>query len=220
MNTIQHLIMALLCVTPLTAFTPMSPNRHVVSNGAFFVVFDPYKEPELATAFEVTDDGFKQLWQSKGWFGYDDEIFLAPDGMSLVRIKRIPNELNGKKFKEQPVLFFYYKGILVKEYKLSELVSDMSSLEDIARYGGFGSRWMNKAEIVQSDGHDIDTDRKDEKPEEQMRRSYNLFTFRLETLEKTVLFFDLLEGKRLERREAKAAEVEEKSEKSGDPFAE
>lgn len=210
--------MALVCVTPLTAFTPMSPNRHVVSNGEFFVVLDPDKKPDLATAFQVTDDGFKHLWQSKGWFGYDNEIFLAPDGMSLVRIERIPNDLNGKKITEQPVLFFYYKGILVKEYKLSELVSDMSSLEDIGRYGGFGSLWMDKAEIVQSDGHDINTDRKDEKPDEQTRRSYNHFTFRLKTLEKSVLFFDLLDGKRITRKQTEVVEEVEESKSTDNPF--
>ncbi len=220
MHMIRFLVITLACVMPAAGFSPRSPYRHVVASGEFFVVIDPYAEPERVTAYEVTDDGFKQLWQSTAWFGYPDEIFLAPDGKSLVRVQSVPNTLNGEKIESQAVVFCYYEGKLVKEHKLSELVSEMKSLQDLGFFGGFGSLWMDEAEIVQSDRHDIDTDRKDEKPDEQILRSYNHYTFRLRTLEKTELFFDLLEGKCIARREAKVVEAEEKSEETGDPFAE
>lgn len=175
-------------------------------------MIDPEHEPSQGTVYQATSDGFKQLWQSKGWFGYPNEIFLAPDGMSLVRITRFPNTLDGKKLEDQPVLFLYFKGKLVKDYKLSELVREMGSIQD----GSFGSPWMDEAEIVQSSWHDVDTDRKDEEPDEQTFRSYNHYVFRLKTLEKTELFFDLLDGKRIERK--KIVNTKESKEGSGDPF--
>jgi hypothetical protein len=201
-------------------FSPRSPYRHVVASGEFLVVLDPYREPERITAYQVTDDGFQQIWQSEGWFGYPDEIFLAPDGKALIHVQSVPNTMNGEKIESQAVVFCYYEGKLVKEHKLSELVRDMKSLQDLGSFGGIGSLWMDEAEIVQSDRHDIDTDRKDEKPDEQILRSYNHYTFRLKTLEKAELFFDLLEGKRIARREAKVVEPEKKGEETGDPFAE
>ena len=106
-------------------------------------------------------------------------IFLAPDGNALVRVQSVPNTLNGQKIESQAVVFCYYEGKLVKEHKLSELVREMNSLQDLGSFGGIGSLWMKEAEIVQSDRHDIDTDRKDEKPEEEFLRSYNHYTFRL-----------------------------------------
>ena len=216
MHAIRFLIVALACIAPVAGSPPRSPYRHVVSRGEFFVVIDPCHEPEQGTAFQATDDGFKQLWQSKGWYGYPDELFLAPDGMSLVRIARFPNTLNGKKIEDQAVLFHYFKGKLVKDYKLSDIVRDMGSIEDLGSFGGFGSRWMGEAEIVQSDWHDVDTDRKDEKPDEQTLRSYNHFAFRLKTLEGTELFFDLLDGRCIEKR--KIVDTHENKGASGDPF--
>jgi hypothetical protein len=217
---IRFLLFTLACIIPAAGSSPRSPYRHVVARGDCFVVLDPYKDPEQVSAFQVTDDGFKQIWQSKGWYGYPDEIFLAPDGKSLVRIQSVPNTLNGKKIESQSVVFCYFEGKLIKEHKLSELVREMNSLQDLGSFGGIGSLWMDEAEIVQSDWHDIDTDRKDEKPEEETFRSYNHYAFRLKTLEKAELFFDLLDGKRIARREAEVVEAEEKIEEAGDPFAE
>jgi hypothetical protein len=216
MHMIRFLLFALACMTPVAGSSPRSPYRHVVSLREFFVVIDPYHNPERVTAYQVTDDGFKQLWQSKGWFGYPDEIFLSPDGKSLVRVKSVPNTLNGKKIESQSVLFTYYEGKLVKEYKLSELVREMNSLRDLGSFGGIGSLWMNEAEIVQSDQYDIDTDRKDEKPDEQTLHGYNYFAFRLKTLEGTELFFGLLDGRRIEKR--KIVDTHENKGASGDPF--
>lgn len=218
MHLIRFLVITLACIMPVAGSSPRSPHRHVVARGEFFVVIDPYREPERVTAYQVTDDGLKQLWQSKGWFGYPDEIFLAPGGKSLVRVQSVPNTLNGKKIESQSVVFTYYEGKLVKEYKLSELVREMNSLQDLGSFGGIGSLWMNEAEIVQSDRYDIDTDRKDEKPDEQTLRSYNHFAFRLNTLGGAELFFDLLDGKCIARREAGVAEAEENGEATGDPF--
>lgn len=155
--------------------------------------------PSLGTAYQATANGFKRLWQSKGWYGYPDELFLAPDGMSLVRIARFPDTLNGKKIENQTVLFIYFKGSLVRDYKLSDVVRDIGGIEDLGSSGGFGSRWIDQAGIVQSDWHDIDTDRKDGKPDERTLRSYNHFAFRLKTLDESELFFDLLDGRRIEK---------------------
>lgn len=217
---IRFLLISLACITTAAGFSPRSPYRHVVARGEFVVVLDPYREPERVTAYQVTDDGFKQIWQSEGWFGYPDQISLAPDGKALVRVQSVPNTMNGEKIETQSVVFCYYEGKLVKEHKLSDLVREMTSLQDQASFGGIGSLWMDEAEIVQSDWYDIDTDRKDAKPDEEFLRSYNHFTFRLKTLEKAELFFDLLDGKLISRRKAKPVETEEVSGEAGDPFAE
>lgn len=217
---IRILLISIACIATVTGFSPRSPYRHVVASGEFLVVLDPYREPERVTAYQVTDDGFKQIWQSEGWFGYPDQISLSPDGKALVRIQSVPNTLNGESIENQSVVFCYYEGKLVKEHKLSYLVRDMNSLQGQGSLGGTGSLWMDEAKIVQSDWYDIDTDRKDAKPDEEFLRSYNHYTFRLKTLEKAELFFDLLDGKLITRRDAKPVVEEEHSRDTGDPFAE
>ena len=92
----------------------------------------------------------------------------------------------------------------------------MSSIQNLGSFGASGSLWMDEAEIVQSDWHDIETDRKDEKPEEHTFRSCNHFAFRLKTLGKAELFFDLLDGKRIEKR--KVVDTEEKKDAAGKPL--
>jgi hypothetical protein len=185
----------------------------VIARGEFLVVIDPYREPDQVTAYQVTDDGFKQIWQSNGWYGYPDEIFLAPDGMSIVRIEKLPYPLDGKKVEDHSVLFLYFKGKLVKEYRLSELVLDLGSIQE----ANWGSLWMGEAEIVESFWHNIDTDRKDEEADEETFRSYNHYVFRLKTLEKAELFFDILDGNRIEKK--KIVNTAETDDASKDPFS-
>ena len=216
---IRLLFIAFACMAPAAGFSPRSPFRHVVAVGEFLVVLDPYQDPERVTAYEVTDDGFRKIWQSQGWFAYPDEVFLTHDGKSLVCVRSAPDTLNGGRIEDQTVVFFFNEGKLVKEHKLSELVGRMDSVRNLAPFGGFGSLWMDEAGIVPSVQHDLDTDRKDERPGEQVLRSYNHYTFRLKTLEKTELFFDLLDGRLIARREAKKVEAQKEGVETDDPFA-
>ncbi len=221
MILIRLFILVFVSALPATAFSPPIPYRHVVAEGQCFVVLDPEKDsPPTAISYQSTSNGFKELWRAEGWYGYPHEIFLSYDGMTLVRLRSLPLPWDvGEDPKDEPVLFIYFKGQLVKEYKLGVLMEDVRNIEDQGSFGFAGWRWMKDAEIESSQNQGIKTDRNDEKPGAEMSNSYNDSLFHLETLERTELFFDLLDGRLIEKRKRAPEKKEPEAPSSEDPFA-
>ena len=221
MTSIRVFFMLLTCALPVAASSPASPYRHVVAEGECFLVMDPEKEgPPTGIAYRATSDGFKELWRAEGWYGFPHELFLSYDGMTLVRIRSQPLPWeSGEERTEEPVLFIYFKGKLAKQYRLGELMEDVRNIEDLGSFGTAGWRWMKDAGIEQASNHGIKTERGDEKPGAETGNSYNDYLFRLETLERTELFFDLLDGRLIEKRKREPEVQAPEQPSSEDPFA-
>ena len=212
MNSLSTALALLLLVLPALGFSPATPWRHVVtSEDKFVFVMDPGNFddiPAKGIAYKATRNGFEKLWETSGWYGKPDELFLSSDGKTLVRIRREVRETEDSKIGDESVLFLYRKGKLKAEYRISDLIENITEDTRKNPFGPWGTLWMEKAGISPSEWHRVET-----KVEGKSGIVHHPDVFQLSTLEGTQMIFDLKSGnllgeKKLEIRKPELNEYE------------
>lgn len=170
--------------------------------------------PGKGVAYKATRNGFKKLWQTSGWYGWPEELFLSYDGKTLVRIRREVLGSEDPKLKDEVVLFFYRKGKLKKEYRVADLVGNVAEGTRRNPWGPYGTLWMKEAKISQCEWHSIET-----KVEGTSGGIRYPDVFHLTTLEGVQKIFDLRTGELLGEKQPEPKKPESKEAPKVDPFA-
>lgn len=77
-------------------------------------------------AYQVQSKNDKKIWSFKGWYDFPSQLFLANDGIHLIRLgwggyQRLSEH--------DPAILFYRKGKLFRQYSTKELVKDPSKVD-------------------------------------------------------------------------------------------
>lgn len=140
----------------LVAESHQSQFEYVVTNGRWgkymFVMAvrtgDERVPAPYGTAYEVESNGnLRRLWQLADWYELPHNVFLSGNGRILARLSE-PAELDDeRKFDQlaaEAALRFYSDGKVVKMYKISDVVEDISK--------GIGPRFMRNTFLVRTSG--------------------------------------------------------------------
>ena len=206
-----------LSVASVTAFSPATPWRHVVTSGdKFFFVMDPGNfsdVPGKGVAYRAKRDAVEKLWEVTGWYAPPGDVTLSSDGKTLVRVVGgVPYLEDEAKLPNEEVLFFYRKGKLKKTYKVSELIKDLKegmrpNIFEPKRY------WVRETKIAPSEWYRIETN-----PEGATGMVQHPDVFQLTTIEGAHFIFDLKSGNLLAKGILKKEEPEREEAVYVDPF--
>jgi len=218
MSSLSTALALLLLVLPALGFSPATPWRHVVTSEDMFVfVMDPGNFadiPARGIAYKATQNGFEKLWETSGWYGKPGELFLSACGKTLVRIRREVIKTENTKIGDEPVLFFYRNGKLKAEYRISDLIENITEGTQRNPFGPWGTLWMEKAVISPSELHRVET-----KVEGKSAVVQHPDVFHLSTLEGSQMIFDLKSGNPLGEKRLEIRQPEFNETPDGDPFA-
>lgn len=234
MKVLVLALLSALLLHTIQASTPRMPMLHVVtSEGRYFFVMKPadYEErdgefiettPASGTAYMASESGeFKQMWSISGWYAHSGDVFLSPDGRTLIQI-RGREDLMGQdgKFPEaepQHVMAIYRDGKEVAKYMAKDLISDFKKGTVFWPYGGLGFSWVDREArfSLSFSGGDIYSE--DIVEDGKKVGSFSPIVFHLQTREGTRFEFDLKTGKILGKKEK---EPEESGDPDKNPFEE
>ncbi len=130
-------LLALLTPGPLRADEPLLPSvrKAVCSrNGFFCALMDP--DSLVTTIVRRRAGGVTEnLWSMPGWFRV---AFLSNDGEYLATGYDGEGLLPLSYRKDQVMLSFYDRGRLVRQVRLNEMITDLSSMEKTASHYHWG----------------------------------------------------------------------------------
>jgi hypothetical protein len=218
MKTLLITVTLALCAASVTAYSPATPWRHVVTSGdKFFFVMDPGNfsdVPGKGVAYRAKRNTVEKLWEVTGWYAPPGDVILSDDGKTLVRVVGgVPYLKDEAMLPHEEVLFFYRKGKLKKTYKVSELIKDLKEgmrphVFEPKRY------WVKETKIAPSEWYRIETN-----PEGATGMVQHPDVFQLTTIEGAHFIFDLKNGNLLAKGILKKEEPERAEEGDVDPFA-
>jgi hypothetical protein len=144
----KKIILSYLLITTILNAVDI-PFTYVVSSheSSYFFVMD---KNSTGVCYEVVSaENLKVLWSTNNWYSFAEELLLSSNGRSLIRVLPLitgPSE----EIISIPILKFYDKGKLVKEYNLEDLNIDTTK---VLRYPRSPERKMflggeNGAKIV------------------------------------------------------------------------
>jgi len=93
----------------------------------------------VAFNFDLINGKETLLWETKGWFSLNTHI--SNDGRYLVRIENCSNSY------KDTVLFFYDTGMLIKSYRICDLLNNYQKYHDKQ----FGYYFLKRVEDYKSD---------------------------------------------------------------------
>lgn len=189
----------------------------MTSEGKFLFVMDPGNfddVPAKGVAYKATRNGFEKLWETSGWYGWPDEVFLSSDGKTLVRIRREVIGFEESKLGDEFVLFFYRRGKLKAKYRVADLVENVAQGTQRNPWGWGGTFWMKEAEISPSEWHRIET-----KVEGKSGSVRHPDVFHLSTLEGVQKIYDLRTGELLGEKQPEPKKPGLETPPKIDPFA-
>lgn len=229
LKTLQNLGLLFSCIITVSAHSPASPYRHVVSNESkFFFVMQPasYKKqngdlveskPARGAVFKSRSNGsFKKIWSVQGWYEFPGNVLLSPDGKTVVRIREqflLPDGTFSDDHSKD-ILSIYRKGKYIAGYTAKDLITNFK--QGILFDGVSGLKWVDRCSefgprIEPSRWHSID-----QVTEGEITISTHPHVLQLTTLEGTSFLFELHGGTILRKRPLKNTQPEKSNDQ--DPF--
>lgn len=137
------------------------------------------REP-FGVAYEIDEEGeLKELWRTQGW--HSPELFLSDEGRYLVRMGPWARDQENH---TDLAVAFYDRGVLLKEYRVCDLLKDADKAEDsVSHYMWRPEEQSEATGFKREGGALLPTDK--EPP----------LTFHLVMIDKTAYRFDVATGK-------------------------